>query len=103
MQLGASRKPLHSLKSSAPAKRSSIIARCFPIQDREPIMKVENAALTSGVGFSKRVSSNLETKRQRASTGEGNSRMTYSLPLGKISGMRWTTYATVQTTDPPGM
>lgn len=54
-------------------------------------MKVENAALTSGVGFSKRVSSNLEMRCQQARIAEGKLGMTYSLPLGKISGMRWTT------------
>lgn len=66
-------------------------------------MKVENAALTSGDGFSKRVSSNLKMRCQQARMAEGKSGMTYSLPLGKISGMRWTTYATVHTTDPPGI
>lgn len=91
VQLSASRRPRHSLKSSAPARRSSIIARCLPIQARDPIIKVEKAALTSGDGLSKRVSSNLKicaVSGQR--WPEGTRGLTYSSPLGKISGMRWT-------------
>lgn len=91
VQLGASRRPRHSLNSSAPASRSSIIARCFPIHERDPIMKVEKAALTSGEGFSKRVSSNLCIALSAGKCDrEENRGRTYSSPLGKISGIRWT-------------